>query len=628
MTRIGMTQLLGLGKPALSKVAIAIALTIAVQAPVSAIDFQFGDGWEGRFDSTFSAGASWRVEQRNEDMVGKSNNVRTGVIPGSGITPRGAYSVNGDDGNLNFKRGETFSKIVKGSHEFSLKYQDSFGIYASGLYFYDFELMDESRPFRDLSEPVLDQQGADAKFLSAYAYYNWEMFERPTKFSLGKQVINWGENTFIPHGVSEGNQPLDVSKLRTPGSEIKEAFLPLGSALFSIGLTDTLDFEGYYQYEWDHFQVDGSGTYFSSLDFAGPFTPSSRFGEPGGAYVHLLFAQLPEGTRNTVAYRTADREADDSGQYGAKLSWYAEEINETEFGFYYINYHNRRPIISANAHDGSVGVRGFFEYLEDIKLYALSFNTTLQTTGTAWSGEVSYRRDEPLQIDDVEILFATLEPVGAIPSGTSQIPTGTLPGGEISGYRLFDTVQAQTTFLHLFGPTFGADEFTFLAEIGANYINDMPDNGELRLDAPGTFRSGNPRRAGQGLAFVAPVGAACAQRLTGVPVAFQCEGVETNQFATAFSWGYRMLAKLDYNSLFWGLNVSPRMIFQHDVNGNTPNPIANFVEDRQALGAGVSFEYQNRWNVDFSYNAYFGGENAADGLSDRDFVSLTFKYSI
>ena len=39
-------------------------------------------------------------------------------------------------------------------------------------------------------------------------------------------------------------------------------------------------------------------------------------------------------------------------------------------------------------------------------MYAVSFNTTVGTTAVA--GEISYRQDEPLQIDDVELLFAAM----------------------------------------------------------------------------------------------------------------------------------------------------------------------------------------------------------------------------
>ena len=52
------------------------------------------------------------------------------------------------------------------------------------------------------------------------------------------------------------------------------------------------------------------------------------------------------------------------------------------------------------------------EYPEDIKLYGISFNTTLPGSGVALQGEVSHRQDVPLQIDDLELLLATLEPLG------------------------------------------------------------------------------------------------------------------------------------------------------------------------------------------------------------------------
>jgi len=39
---------------------------------------------------------------------------------------------------------------------------------------------------------------------------------------LGRQVISWGESTFIPNGINVIN-PIDVARLRTPGSELREA---------------------------------------------------------------------------------------------------------------------------------------------------------------------------------------------------------------------------------------------------------------------------------------------------------------------------------------------------------------------------------------------------------------------
>ena len=50
--------------------------------------------------------------------------------------------------------------------------------------------------------------------------------------------------------------------------------------------------------------------------------------------------------------------------------------------------------------------RYIIEYPEDIQLYGVSFNAEIGATGISLQGEVSYREDVPLQVDDVELLLA------------------------------------------------------------------------------------------------------------------------------------------------------------------------------------------------------------------------------
>jgi hypothetical protein len=74
--------------------------------------------------------------------------------------------------------------------------------------------------------------------------------------------------------------------------------------------------------------------------------------------------------------------------------------------------------ISRNAtniatHEYAQTAQYFTEFPEDIQLIGLSFNTQFQKTGIALQGEVSYRKDVPLQFDDVEVLFAALTPLEA-----------------------------------------------------------------------------------------------------------------------------------------------------------------------------------------------------------------------
>src|SRR5690606_655443 len=69
----------------------------------------------------------------------------------------------------------------------------------------------------------------------------------------------------------------------------------------------------------------------------------------------------------------------------------------------------------------------FTEYPEDIQLIGLSFNTQLQRTGVALQGEVTYRMDQPLQYDDVELLFAALTPFEHAAFAATQPPGTPFP---------------------------------------------------------------------------------------------------------------------------------------------------------------------------------------------------------
>ncbi len=62
---------------------------------------------------------------------------------------------------------------------------------------------------------------------------------------LGKHVLNWGESTFIPNGINAIN-PFDVSQLRLPGSELREALLPVSMVSMSVAPTYALSLEAFY----------------------------------------------------------------------------------------------------------------------------------------------------------------------------------------------------------------------------------------------------------------------------------------------------------------------------------------------------------------------------------------------
>lgn len=673
---------------------LAVSITAALMAFAStnvlAKNFELGN-FDISFDSTFSVGSSWRVEDRNwDDNIGKSNNLNNGFDfsqynAALNATPinstiwdgAGAYSNNGDNGNLNFDSGEAFSQIFKGTHELDIRY-NNIGIFVRGMYYYDNAMMNSDRNWANPisgqvndpcdSKDAKEQVCQDVRLLDAFIYGDFDIGEMPLSVRVGNQIISWGESTLISHGISELN-PVDVARLKAPGAELKEAFIPFGAVWASLGITDNFNVEAFYQYSWEKTILPPPGSYFSTNDFAGDGGSNNlvQLGFSGNPDIDIttLLAGLnqigdlarsgnPAAGEAYLAYPTkvtlrapgtqAANEPDDGGQYGLRLSWYLPELNDTELSLYYMNYHSRRPIFAGQTADftqESIGndvtylamnpnvteqdiydnLSSFsqvkLQYPEDIKLYGLSFNTTVGTTAVA--GEISYRQDEPLQIDDVELLFAAmpqqlanggirpdLDGISQL-NGADGLPLG--PGVTANGFILSDTVQAQMTLTHLWGPSLGASQFVTLLEVGGININDMPAQSELRLNGPGTDRNG-------GIA-VAP----------GLEIPIQ-DGVETNPFPTDFAWGYRFVGKLEYKNVFAGININPRVVFSHDVDGITPDPLFLFVEDRKSVALGINFDYQSRWSADFNYNAFFDGVGTTNRISDRDFVSFSVSYSI
>lgn len=634
------------GRRARSPLAAAVAVALLAAPAAHAIEFQRGE-LSGSFDTTVSYGYSWRVQKQDPNLLAKAYhdplvfalNLPTGV-PGSSaqVDALGRFSANRDDGNVKYNSGDAISNAFKITSELSLNWR-SWGAFTRATYFYDFENADRN----DLTVTARKKVGEDFRLLDAFVFKNFELGEDGAysgNLRLGRQAVSWGEGTFIQGGINVIN-PFDVSKLRVAGAELKEAFLPIDMVWGTINLSETVALEALYMFEFEEVEADPAGTYFSSNDFA----------TAGGTYVMLGFGTAPQPVNNPELFwstcfgggasdvdivnasatargvacgnavpRAANRPVSDSGQYGLALRWYAQELGETEFGFYFLNYHSRLPLLSGTATNITLAelaarrspghfANYFVEYPEDIRLYGMSWNTTLPG-GVAWQGEVSYRPNMPLQFDDVELLFAALSPLNAVlpqPALRFYSQMGDFgPGEYVKGWDRHKVSQIQMTFTKLFSDVFGASGVALVGEVGATEVWDLPSHDVLRYEGEGTDTGGG---------CAAPVG--CLRN----PYEL------TNGFPTQFSWGYRLAARADYNSV-WGtaFNVSPRIAFNHDVNGITPGPGGNFLEGRKSLTLGVEANYQNAWAFDLSYTAFSGAKDL-NQIHDRDFASFTVKYS-
>lgn len=598
--------------PGSNKAGIVFLLAVALgPSPGAAIDGQSGD-FKWSWGTTLSYGLGVRLVEPDKQIIGLA----------AGGT---AFSVNGDDGNQNYRTG-IFTNAGKVTSELQLGYKD-FSVFVRGMAFYDYENEKQDRARTPLSDTAKRRVGSRAEFRDAFVSYRYKLGTLPGEIRAGWQVINWGESTFLQGGINAIN-PLDVSVLRVPGADLRDALLPVGAVLLSVKPSANTSFSAFYQYTWSKTKIDPVGSYFSTTDLAGDGATKVLLGFGSAPDSIPVGFNIPGNPVGVAAPRGADREAKDGGQYGASLRVSVPSLWGTEFGLYFLNYHSRLPVIMART-GTSAGILAtgnyaatvsyFLEYPEDIKLFGLSFNTQLGRTGVAFQGEVSHRRDVPLQVDDVELLYAALTPLRLLPGipqlapliglGNLLATTNQLGGygfsQEISGYRRFDTTQVQLTATKAFSRVMGADQFVLVAEAGWGHVHGLPTHDRLRLEAPGTYTSGNPVHQA---ARVQP-------------------GTEPDSaFPTSNAFGYVVAGRLEFNNAFAAVNVVPRFSFAHDFSGISPGPGGNFLEGRMALSVGLGFQYRINWEADVSYTNFFGA-GRYNLLNDRDFVAANIKYS-
>ncbi|MDR9466852.1 DUF1302 domain-containing protein [Marinospirillum sp.] len=662
--------------PRLSLLALAVS-GLSFQA--HAANFEMGD-FRLQVDSKISVGSSWRAEERNDDYISKGTLQAQGTSSPAltDTSYQGSQTNNTDDGNMNFDQGDAISQVVTGSHELSLKHDQwrNMGANLSFRYWYDHALNEQSGSPNNADmvddwedTTAYDDAQSGVELMNAYVWGEFDVANRPAQVVLGRHVLNWGESTFIQGGQNVAN-PVDVPALRRPGAAIRDALLPVNMLSGSLALDEMGNFtlEGYYQLEWERTRADACGTFFSNNDF----------GAEGCGPVYLQSSKTEEANTNEavvgVAPRTSDNEPDAEGQFGLALKWYAEQLNGTEFGAYFQNVHSRLPyaggvvsegvvpaaleqVLTQLNVDGDDPTQYRVEFPEDQKVMGLSF-ATLLPSGTAWSGEFTYRPDSPIQINANDVLvrgavgnLAALKQgddnleaaanqagttkelylqgaglsaqeatavVNNLETAAGQYDTysGLMPSeiaalsaGDQAGYREFDVYQFQSTFIHDINRVLAADNLRLIGEVGFTYVNDLPDTSEMRFGRSSVYGSYGKEATINDAADLA--------KLQSDDYKFADNG-----YVTEFSWGYRLLAQLEYNNaLVGGLKLKPSLSWSHDVSGYGPEPGSQFYEGRMIMGTALGAEYMNTYFGNLSYTSYFDTDYW--DLDDRDFVSLS-----
>lgn len=378
---------------------LIVAAMLAIPG-AQAANFEWND-WEIAFNTTLSAGVTARTQDPDSDRQLLSDQIFE-------------------------KSGDVVSTVLRATHDLDLRKNQS-GFFTRFTYLYDPLLDNED----DLPEKARDRSGKDFQLLDAFVYTRGSIGDMDFYARLGSQVVSWGESTFFVGGINTFN-PVDVTKSRLPGAEVKEMLTPVPVILLGGSLTQNLAVEGFAQLQWDRTELDPVGTFFNTNDV---------FGE--GAKEYNVMG-LP---------KSRDNDADDTGAFGLSMRYMVESLGHTEIGLYYINYHATGPFLNLRFDATGAPVSYFEDFPEDIRLLGLSFNSSMG----AWSvrGEVSHRDNLPIATN-----AATLFAGG--------------PAWERHGYT-----QVQLAGTRAYSPNVvpTTDQTSVIVELGYNRIDEF--NAEL-----------------------------------------------------------------------------------------------------------------------------------------------------
>ena len=345
-----------IGKVLVLAVSVAVMSSPLWVEQARAVDLSSGEV-EANLDTTISYGVTVRVEDQDKELTSSAND---------------------NDGASNYKPG-IVSNAIKFTSDLEVGYRN-IGLFLRATGFFDHENENGAREYRELHPEAKSVAGKSVDLLDAYVSTNLDFDEFGVDVRLGNHVLNWGESTFIQNGINAVN-PFDVSKLRVPGSELREALLAVPLVSASVEGTLNLSMEGFYQVAWEKTEIDPVGTYFSVTDYVGPGAkravitlPGLDLGDTGlttdpDKNPFLIFSRTSVASafsdvlRNDPNFLIADRHADgdprDSGQWGIAFRYLLEELGNTEIGVYFMNYHSRLPVVSAHtgtAQDAGIGL--------------------------------------------------------------------------------------------------------------------------------------------------------------------------------------------------------------------------------------------------------------------------------
>ncbi|KVL85599.1 DUF1302 domain-containing protein [Burkholderia stagnalis] len=602
-------------KHVIRRTTISIAVLGAATSSAYGYDFTMGDGAvQGSWVTNLTAGAGIRTKSPSCSLTGDPNAYGCGAAAN---TNQWGY---GDNGNLNYRKGQPFSTYVSATSELLLKMpSEGLKFMVRGTGMYDFLAGNTART--PLSSTASAQVVYNAQLLDLWAQKDFTIGGRNAHVRLGNQVINWGESMFAQSGINTTNS-LDTQKLLIPGAQLKQALLPAPMLSVAADLSHGFSTEAYYQFQWNGNRYPPVGSYWSLANVFGrgaePFTintnnlnvagPSAgtiagltgldkgnsgvldgiRNGLVNGTYAGPPFNDIgiPVSTQLPAKYRP---------QFGVKFNFSPRSF-DANFAFYYLNYIDKSPVLSTLANGTAQ-----WSYLGNRQLFGVSANFGIGPW--AIGTELSYRPR------DAVALSSCFGAGGPLDLNTNGVPgTNCQQWVDKKKFQLdVNGLLALTRSGYPFLKLLGADSANLTWELtwiyypglGSSVTRNINGQQVTQVPATGYFPWLNNN---SGLGYPITAG----------------QGTSSSVGATIdFNWTYD-------GTLIHGWQVTPGVTFTTGLYGYTPTFTANYMQGMKSVNVYVLFN-QNppKWQAGINFAAFFGGhQTVGQPYADRNFVGV------
>ena len=570
-------------------------------------DYQVSDGKLTVAGSAY-LGAAIRTDDRDPQLLANTNSSLVGVA-GNAVSPSAGR--NGDDGNLNFARGDTVASVLKGYLSLSYQWRD-YGIVASGQAWYDYTTAEASHPWGNVpngfaaDQPLSDAGAmARARFSGValddlYGHGHHQLDQVSVDWKLGWQALDWGSRLMALGGLRDLN-PQDFPATLRPGVDREhEARITFPAVFGRIGLSQATSLEAFYQLHFEPTTTNECGTFFAALDFVAEGCDKAMFGN------------LSDRTAVATAFylkRTATRDPSNSGQGGIALK-HTVEPWATEFGLYATQFHSRVPFYSGTKSgrvEGPLFVPGdpgnlnptyFTEYPQDIRMFGASFEKKWR--GGAVLGELTYRPNQPLQYNSYDLISAAVSRTA--PTPLREKADALAPGGMLRAWEPHKALQLQLGVTGGLPKVLGSAGMSYGAEFVYKLVPELPHVSVTRFGRQEVF--------GQG-----PVDGVCPPPAH--PVSCSSDGYVSQE-----AFGYRLRAGLKYPKAIGELDLIPSVVFGQDVWGWSGDMM--ILEGRMLAIVSLQAALAGHWTAAISWNPTWGG--TYNSLRDRSTAQAYVSY--